>query len=85
MKDPNTRKRAKKRLIARKTKRFAKRSVHALCRLLLFGAMLLLIVFCVVWILFLRVFNAQQLSERITTQLQKQLNRPKTKGRDYGE
>lgn len=76
MKDTSTRKHSKKRLIAQKAKHFTKRSAHAACRLLLFAVMLLLVLFCIVWIMFLRVFNAQQLSERITAQLQKQLNRP---------
>ena len=76
MKNPTTRKRARKRLFIHKTKHFTKLSAHTLCRLFLFALMFLLVAFCVVWILFLRVFNAQELSERITTQLQKQLNRP---------
>ena len=76
MKDATTRKRAKKQLLLRKAKRYTKASAHTVCRLLLFAAMFLLLAFCIVWILFLRMFNAQQLSERITSQLQKQLNRP---------
>ncbi len=76
MKDADTHRRAKTRLFFSKTKRFTKASVHAVLRFLLFLSMLLLLLFCIVWILFLRMFNAQQLSERITSQLQKQLNRP---------
>lgn len=76
MKKAVTRKRAKTRLLLSKTKRYTKVSAHAVCRLLLFVAMFLLLAFCIVWILFLRMFNAQQLSERITFQLQKQLDRP---------
>lgn len=76
MKNPNTRKRAKKRLWFRKTKRYSKASMLALLRLVLFAVMFLLLAFCVAWIIFLRMFNAQQLSERITYQLQKRLNRP---------
>ncbi len=76
MKNAQTRKRAQKRIFVRNTKRYTQKSLLAVWRLLLFAAMFLLIAFCVVWILFIRVFNAQQLSERITYQLQKQLNRP---------
>ena len=76
MKKAFTRKRAKTRLLLSKAKRYTKVSAHTVCRLLLFAAMFVLLAFCIVWILFLRMFNAQQLSERITLQLQKQLNRP---------
>ncbi len=76
MKNPITRKRAKKRLFVRRTKHFSKASMLAVFRLALFTLMFLLLAFCVAWIVFLRMFNAQQLSERITYQLQKQFNRP---------
>jgi len=76
MKNTKTRKRAKTRLLLRKAKRYTKASAHSVCRFLLFAVMFLLLVFCVVWILFLRTFNAQQVSERITSQLQRQLDRP---------
>ena len=71
-----TRKRARKRLIIRKTKRATKAGLLTAWRLCLFALMLLLLLFCVAWILFLRAFNAQHISEVITRQLQKQLNRP---------
>ena len=70
------RKQAKKRLIIRKTKRYTKASCLTVWRLVLFTLMLLLLLFCTAWIFFLRAFNAQHISEVITTQLQKQLNRP---------
>lgn len=76
MKKSDTRTRAKKRLFVRKTKRYTKAGVLTVWRLGLFAAMFLLLLCCVGWILFLQLFNAQQLSERITYQLQKQLNRP---------
>lgn len=71
-----TRKRARKRLFIRKTKRATKASFLTAWRLCLFAVMLLLLLFCVAWIFFLRAFNAQHISEVITLQLQKQLNRP---------
>lgn len=76
MTDSNTPKLAKKRLFAHKAKHYTKHSMLTVGRLLLFAALLLLGGFCIIWILFLRTFNAQQLSERITYQLQEQLNRP---------
>ncbi|MBE6420813.1 MAG: AsmA family protein [Elusimicrobium sp.] len=45
-------------------------------RLFLFTAMLLLLLFSAVWLLFLRTFNAQHISEVITEELQKRLDRP---------
>ena len=76
MTNSNTRKRAKRRLFVRKTKRYTKASALTIWRLGLFASMLLLLLCCAGWVLFLQMFNAQQLSERITYQLQKQLNRP---------
>ena len=70
------RRRAKRRLFLRKTKRYTKASCLTVWRLVLFVLMLLLLLFCTVWLLFLRVFNAQHLNERITAQLQQKLNRP---------
>lgn len=70
------RKRARKRLIIRKTKHYTKASCLTAWRLVLFALMLVLLLFCTAWILFLRTFNAQHISEMITQQLQQQLNRP---------
>lgn len=69
-------KRAKKRLFVRKTKRYTKASMLAVWRLALFAMMFVLLLACVGWMFFVRMFNAQQLSERITYQLQKQFDRP---------
>ncbi len=71
-----TRKRARKRLFIRKTKRATKAGLLTVWRLVLFAVMLLLLLGCVAWILFLRAFNAQHISEVITQQLQARLNRP---------
>ncbi|MBP5617336.1 MAG: AsmA family protein [Elusimicrobiaceae bacterium] len=70
------RQRAKKRLFARKTKRFTKASCLWIWRLVLLVVMLVLLIVCVAWVLFLRAFNAQHISEELTQRLQKQLNRP---------
>ncbi len=67
---------AKKRLFKRKAKRYTKASCLTAWRLVLFAVMLLLLLACIAWIIFLRTFNAQHLSEMITYQLQKSLNRP---------
>lgn len=71
-----TRSRAKKRLLIRKTKRATKASMLTAWKLCLFAVMVLLLLGCITWILFLRAFNAQHISEVITEQLQKKLNRP---------
>ena len=76
MKDPTAHQRAKKRLFIHKTKRYTKASMLTVWRVVLFALMSVLLTFCIVWMLLLRMFNAQQLSERITFQLQQQFNRP---------
>ncbi len=70
------RKRARKRLFVRKTKRYTKASVFTTGRLVLFAVMLLLVLFCSVWLLLMRAFNAQHISEMITRTLQQKLDRP---------
>lgn len=45
-------------------------------RLMLFGAMIILLAFSALWIYFVRTFNAQHISERLVAELQKRLNRP---------
>ena len=70
------RQRAQKRLLVRKTKRYSKASALTAWRLVLFAAMLLLLLFCVAWVFFVRAFNAQHISEVITQTLQQKLNRP---------
>ena len=70
------RQRAKKRLFVRKTKYYSKASFLTAWRLVLFAAMLLLLLFCVAWVFFVRTFNAQHISEVITRTLQEKLNRP---------
>ena len=56
------------------------RFVVALCtlsmRTVLFTVMFLLCVLCAGWLLFIKFFNAQYLSEEITRHLQVALNRP---------
>ncbi len=76
MKNKQTRTRAKRRLFLRRTKRITKASALTAWRLVLFTLMLLLLLMCVAWVVFVRAFNAQNLSERIAYQLQRQLNRP---------
>ncbi len=68
--------RAKKRLFVHKMKRYSKASFLTAWRLLLFAVMVLLLLFCVAWIFFVRAFNAQHISEVITQTLQEKLNRP---------
>ncbi len=70
------RKQAKKRWFLRKTKHYTKASCLTTWRLVLFTLMLLLLLFCIGWIFFLRTFNAQHINEVITTQLQQWLDRP---------
>lgn len=56
--------------------RFSKRIfVHTL-QTVLFAVMLIFCLMAVVWILFLKTFNAQHISEEITRYLQQRLNRP---------
>lgn len=45
-------------------------------RLFLFASMFLLLLFSAAWLLFLKTFNAQHISELITEELQKRLDRP---------
>ena len=45
-------------------------------RLFLFTTMLILLLFSAAWLLFLKTFNAQHISEVITEELQKRLDRP---------
>ncbi len=56
--------------------KFAKRSFVWGLRLSLFVSMFVLLVFAVAWIFFVKTFNAQHISEVITAELQKRLNRP---------
>lgn len=70
------RQRARRRLVVRKTKRYTKASALTAWRLALFALMLLLLLLCAAWILFVRAFNAQHISEVITQTLQEKLNRP---------
>ena len=74
---PNFRRqRARKRLFIRKAKHYTKDGVVTAWRAVLFIAMAALLLFCVAWIWCIHAFNAQHVSERITWQLQKTLNRP---------
>ena len=75
MPTPN-RKRAKKRLFLRKTKRVTQASFLTVWRMILFIIMLGLLLCCAAWIIFVRAFNAQHISEVITSQLEQKLNRP---------
>lgn len=69
-------KRKKKRLWGLRTFRFFNRTVALILRTVLFAIMLFCLICASVWVLFVRTFNAQQISERITQGLQKHLGRP---------
>ncbi len=71
-----TRQRARKRLFVRKTKRATRVGFLTVWRAVLLLVMLGLLAFCGAWILFVRAFNAQHLSEVITRQLEEKFNRP---------
>ena len=71
-----TRQRARKRLFVRKTKRATRVGFLTVWRVVLLLVMLGLLAFCGAWILFVRAFNAQHLSEVITRQLEEKFNRP---------
>lgn len=68
--------RARKRLLLRKTKHATRRSFLTAGRVVLLLVMAGLLVFCMAWIVFVRTFNAQHISEMITHQLEEKLNRP---------
>ncbi len=71
-----TRQRARKRLLLRKTKRATRMSFLTAGRVVLLLVMAGLLAFCTAWIVFVRAFNAQHISERITLLLEEKLNRP---------
>ena len=56
--------------------RFIKSCVVLSLRTVLFTVMLLLLIAAGLWLLFLKTFNAQHISELITEELQKRLDRP---------
>lgn len=56
--------------------RFVKSCFFLTLRTVLFTVMLVMLVFFVLWIVFLKTFNAQHISELITDELQKRLDRP---------
>ena len=56
--------------------RFIKSSLMVSFRLILFTIMFLLLVVAVLWLVFLKTFNAQHISEVITEEIQKRLDRP---------
>lgn len=70
------RQRARKRLLLRKTKHATRISMLTVGRVVLLLTMAGLLVFCVAWIMFVRAFNAQHISEVITRQLEEKFNRP---------
>ena len=59
-----------------RVKRFVKKSVYWGFRLSLLLVMLCFLLFSVAWLVMLKMFNAQQLSESITRQLQIVFDRP---------
>lgn len=56
--------------------RFVKSCFFLTLRTVLFTVMLLLLICSAVWLVFLKAFNAQHISELITDELQKRLDRP---------
>ena len=76
MKNPEERKQTRKRRLLHRTKRYTKTGMLWVWRALLLLLMLVLMLVCAGWLWFIQTFNAQHISERITEQLQKQLNRP---------
>lgn len=66
----------RKRSLRRRFFRFVKASFLLGLRLFLFTVMFLLLLFSAIWLLFLKTFNAQHISEVITQQLQERLDRP---------
>ena len=70
------RQRARKRLFLRKTKHATRASFLTAGRVVLFLVMVGLLAFCTAWVLFVRAFNAQHMSEVITRQLEEKFNRP---------
>ena len=72
----NIHQRARKRLLIRKTKHATRMSFLTVGRVVLLLVMAGLLMFCVAWIVFVRAFNAQYISEMITRQLEEKLNRP---------
>ena len=72
----NPKKIKKKRCFKLRFLRFSKRSTLLMLRILLLFVMALLIVFLGGWIFLVKTFNAQRISEAITSELQKHLSRP---------
>ena len=72
----NIRQRARRRLFFRKTKLATRAGFSMAGRVILLLAMLALLAFCMAWIIFVRAFNAQHISEVITRQLEEKFNRP---------
>ncbi len=70
------RQRARKRLLIRKTKHATRASMLTVWRVVLILVMAGLLAFCGAWIVFVRAFNAQHISEMITRQLEEKFNRP---------
>ncbi len=66
----------KKRCWRLRSARYFKRSLFWALRVLLLLLMVLLFFVCSVWLLFVKNFNAQRISELITEELQKRLDRP---------
>ena len=64
------RQRARKRLLIRKTKHATRASMLTVWRVVLILVMAGLLAFCGAWIVFVRAFNAQHISEMITRQLE---------------
>ena len=71
-----TRQSARKHLFFRQIKRITHVGFSTVVRVLLLFLMLGLLVCCGAWIIFVRAFNAQHISEVITRQLEEKLNRP---------
>ena len=72
----NIHQRARKRLFLHKTKHITRASFLTAGRVVLLLVMVGLLVFCAAWIMFVRAFNAQHISEVITRQLEEKFNRP---------
>ena len=66
----------KKHKLVKTVRKAAKSMAMASLRLVLFFLMVLLLAFSLVWIYFVKTFNAQHLSEVVAEELQKRLQRP---------
>ena len=69
-------KRKRKRNWKKRIWRLTKKALTWGFRLALLLSMVLLLIGGIIWVIFLRAFNAQHISELITTELQKRLDRP---------